>query len=261
MSGLVMPVPLITVPAMSFPVMIGLGPWRLHPHPVAELLAFSMAMALVRRGRRQDPLPASTRSTVLLGGLAGALLGAKGLVLLEHRALVAADPRQALALLLMGKTVVGALLGGLVGVELTKAATGLRRSTGDLFVLPLLVGMAIGRIGCFLSGLDDHTHGLPTALPWGVDFGDGVPRHPTQLYEIAVLVALALLLRPRPGRAWPEGLRFRLFLGTYLAFRLGVDALKPGDPLALGLGAIQWAALAGLLWCLGAPLAGSRRRS
>jgi phosphatidylglycerol:prolipoprotein diacylglycerol transferase len=246
---------------MTFPVRIGFGAWSLPPHPVFELLAFAVALALLRRARRQDPLAAAQRSTVLIGGLAGALLGAKGLVLLEHRALVAGDPRQALALLLMGKTVVGALLGGLVGVELTKAAIGLRRSTGDLFVLPLLAGIAIGRIGCFLTGLDDHTHGLPTTLPWGVDFGDGIPRHPTQLYEIGFLLLLALALRFGSRRTWPEGRRFQLFLGAYLAFRLGVDALKPTQPLAAGLGAIQWAALLGLIWCLVAALADSRRRS
>ena len=118
-----------------------------------------------------------------------------------------------------------------------------------------------GRIGCFLTGLDDHTHGLPTSLPWGVDFGDGIPRHPTQLYEIGFLLLLALALRFGPRRTWPEGRRFQLFLGVYLAFRLGVDALKPTQPLAAGLGAIQWAALLGLIWCLVAALADSRRRS
>ena len=45
-----------------------------------------------------------------------------------------------------------------------------RRSTGDLFVVPLCVGTAIGRIGCFLSGLEDRTYGTPTSLPWGDRF-------------------------------------------------------------------------------------------
>ena len=56
-------------------------------------------------------------------------------------------------------------------------------ATGDLLALPLVLGIAIGRIGCFLSGLEDQSYGVATALPWGVDFGDGVARHPTQLYE------------------------------------------------------------------------------
>jgi hypothetical protein len=72
---------------MTFPARIGFGAWSLPPHPVFELLAFAVALALLRRSRRHDPLAAAQRSTVLIGGLAGSLLGAKGLVLLEHRAL------------------------------------------------------------------------------------------------------------------------------------------------------------------------------
>ena len=62
------------------------------------------------------------------------------------------------------------------GVELAKRACGVTRSTGDQFVWPLAVGTAIGRLGCFFTGLDDHTYGTATRLPWGVDFGDGILR-------------------------------------------------------------------------------------
>ena len=83
-----------------------------------------------------------------------------------------------------GKSVVGALVGGAACRRVDQAAHRRHASaTGDVFAIPLVVGIAIGRIGCFLTGLDDNTHGLPTSLPWAVDFGDGVPRHPAQLYE------------------------------------------------------------------------------
>ena len=71
-----------------------------------------------------------------------------------------------------------------------KRYIGLRTSTGDLYAIPLALGIAIGRIGCFLTGLSDNTYGVPSNLPWAVDFGDGIPRHPTQLYEILFLLAL-----------------------------------------------------------------------
>lgn len=48
--------------------------------------------------------------------------------------------------------------------------------------------MAVGRLGCFFAGLPDYTYGVPTDLPWGVNFGDGVPRHPVQLYESAAML-------------------------------------------------------------------------
>jgi phosphatidylglycerol---prolipoprotein diacylglyceryl transferase len=56
-----------------------------------------------------------------------------------------------------------------------------RRATGDVFAIPLTVGIAVGRVGCFLTGLADNTHGLPANLPWAIDYGDGIPRHPAQL--------------------------------------------------------------------------------
>ncbi len=54
--------------------------------------------------------------------------------------------------------------------------------------------MCIGRVGCFLTGLSDATCGVRTDLPWGVDYGDGVPRHPAQIYEILFLLALGTML-------------------------------------------------------------------
>lgn len=66
----------------------------------------------------------------------------------------------------------------------------MRASTGDLYAIPLALGIAIGRVGCFLTGLPDNTYGTATALPWGINFGDGIPRHPTQLYEVLFLLLL-----------------------------------------------------------------------
>jgi phosphatidylglycerol---prolipoprotein diacylglyceryl transferase len=79
-------------------------------------------------------------------------------------------------------------------------------------------------------------------MPWGVDFGDGVRRHPTQLYEIAAAaLAWPLLARARPRLAAEPGLLFKLLLSGYLAWRLAVDFIKP-VPYAypLGLSGIQW---------------------
>jgi len=81
----------------------------------------------------------------------------------------------------IARSIEGALAGGILAVEALKALAGLRGSTGLRFVAPLATAIAVGRICCFLAGLDDMTFGTATALPWGVDFGDGVCRHPTQL--------------------------------------------------------------------------------
>ena len=80
-----------------------------------------------------------------------------------------------------------------------------------------------------------------------MDFGDGIPRHPTQLYEIVFLAGLAALLLTR-GRGLPtNGDRFKLFMVAYLCWRLLVDVIKPGVPV-FGLSVIQWACLAAVVY-------------
>jgi phosphatidylglycerol:prolipoprotein diacylglycerol transferase len=91
----------------------------------------------------------------------------------------------------VARSIEGAVFGGIVAVELYKRIAGVTVRTGARFALPLAVGVAVGRIGCFFSGLDDFTYGTETPLPWGHDFGDGITRHPVQLYESAAMAAFA----------------------------------------------------------------------
>jgi prolipoprotein diacylglyceryltransferase len=191
------------------------------------------------RGREGDPVGDRARLDVLIGAAVGAMVGARVLWWVG-------EPGVSFAAILQGKTVVGGLLGGLIGVEVTKKIRGIHTRTGDLFVFPLILAMCIGRIGCFLAGPADKTHGLPSNLPWAIAVGDGVRRHPVALYEIAFLIALVPLLRAIHGAV---GDRFRLFLLAYLLFRLGIDFLKPYPaPLAGGLTAIQWVCVAGIVY-------------
>ncbi|MGE0191257.1 MAG: prolipoprotein diacylglyceryl transferase [Planctomycetota bacterium] len=233
--------------ALAFSVPLELFGHHLHPHPVFESLAYVTAFAVYRHARRRrgDPLGDRARLSVLVAAAIGALIGSKLLNLLVDPAASWAH-RAELMTWLGGKTMVGGLLGGVIGVELYKKRRGIRVRTGDLYAVPLLVGIAVGRIGCFLTGLDDLTYGRATSLPWGIDFGDGIRRHPTQLYEIGAMVLLAGYVAFRARRPHAEGDLFRLALLGYLAWRLLVDFIKPG-PRFFGLGAIQWACLAGLL--------------
>ena len=221
-----------------------------HPgwHPIFESLAYVAGYAVFRRerARQGDILAEPQRWTILAAAAVGALVGSRLLGLAEQwpTVLKAWRAGHLLAVLFTpgGKTIVGGLVGGWLGVELVKFFTGIRRRTGDLFALPLCVGIAVGRIGCFVAGLADDTYGKSTGLPWAVEFGDGIGRHPVQLYEIVFLGVLALLVR-RP--MFQEGARFRIFMAGYLTWRFAIDFLKP-QPLAGGLNAIQWACVAGL---------------
>ncbi len=238
---------------VRFPVVFQVGPFALPAHLVFESLGYIVGFRvyLALRARSRDDIPEDTRWSVIAAAAVGAVLGSRLLVWLHQPALAWAhrgDP----AWLSGGKTIVGGLLGGLIAVEWVKRAIGETRSTGDLFVIPLCVGMAIGRIGCFLAGLPDHTYGVATTLPWGVDFGDGVRRHPTQLYEIVVLAAIAAWAfraqRRVAAGSLIRGDVFRGFLCLYLAFRFTLDWIKPEPRPYFGLSGIQVACLFGLLY-------------
>jgi phosphatidylglycerol:prolipoprotein diacylglycerol transferase len=222
-----------------------------HPvwHPVFETLAYAAGYAVFRqvRARQGDVVAEPQRWTVLAAAAIGALVGSRLLGLAEQWPTVRAawQSGHLLALLVSpgGKTIVGGLLGGWLGVELIKRVCGIRRRTGDLFALPLCVGIAIGRIGCFIAGLADDTYGQPTHVPWAVDFGDGIGRHPVQIYEILFLFLVGVIVSTKANL--PEGARFRIFIASYLAWRLAIDFLKP-QPLLNGMNVIQWACAVGL---------------
>mgnify|MGYP000110698136 CR=1 FL=1 len=200
---------------------------------------------LIKKRRGQARITEGTSFAVALGCILGAAVGNKLMFLLEMPFLWS---QQGWLALLQGQSIVGGLLGGLLGVEIAKKIVGVTNSTGDDFILPLMVGTIVGRIGCFLAGLHDGTFGNPTTLPWGVDFGDGLPRHPTQLYDILWVSATGLLLwHYRQPLSRVSGLSFKLYLAAYLLWRLLVDGIKP-VPYAypLGLSGIQWACIIAL---------------
>jgi prolipoprotein diacylglyceryltransferase len=134
----------------------------------------------------------------------------------------------------LGHSIAGAIAGGIVAVELYKLARGIKGSTGLPFVAPLALGIAIGRLGCFFAGLPDYTYGTPTALPWGHDFGDGIPRHPVQLYESAAMVAFLIVFLRAIARHSDFVLKngFYLFVAWYAAQRFAWEFLKPYPTVA-----------------------------
>jgi phosphatidylglycerol---prolipoprotein diacylglyceryl transferase len=102
-------------------------------------------------------------------------------------------------------------------------------AVADLSAPFLLVGQAIGRLGCFLEGC---CYGAVTHGPLGVRMpGHAAPVHPTQLYEAGVdLVLAALVARARSGR----GARFGWMLLGYAAARAAIELVRADPRGALG---------------------------
>ena len=235
-------------PDLTFPVHLRIGSLDLPLHLVCEILAYSLGYQYYRYLRRntRDLISDADRIWIFIGAAGGAFLFSHLLGVLEQPL-----PASGLTLpyILGNKTVAGGFLGGLIGVELIKKAIGVRTSSGDLMTYPLILGLMTGRVGCFLEGLEDGTYGIPSTLPWAMDLGDGLRRHPTNLYEIAFLLLLWLSLTGlEKRRTLSNGSRFKLFLSAYLLFRFAIEFIKPAYGYPIGLSAIQLACLAGLIY-------------
>jgi phosphatidylglycerol---prolipoprotein diacylglyceryl transferase len=199
-----------------------------------------------RRELRRSGLP-ETGVDAGVVGLLGGMAGAKLLWLFEH---LGEEPVTQLLFSRGGMSWFGGFAGGvLAGLWFMN-----RKRLPKISVLAaatpgLAVGHAIGRIGCFLVG-DDY--GRPTDLPWAVAFPEGlpptsVPVHPTQLYEAAALIPLALLLLRwrRQGRA------DHVVLGAYLvlagSLRFAIEFIRVNERVVGILSVAHLAALAAIL--------------
>lgn len=127
------------------------------------------------------------------------------------------------------KSMIGGILGAIIAGELFKNFSNIHQSTGLYFIPGLIVLIIIGRIGCFYAGLDDYTYGIATEVAWSVDFGDGIQRHPVQLYEsltLLIFLFIFLLHYPRQAHFWQQH-GFYLFILIYAGQRFIWEFLKP----------------------------------
>jgi phosphatidylglycerol---prolipoprotein diacylglyceryl transferase len=129
-----------------------------------------------------------------------------------------------------GKTITTGLVGAYLSVELVKLVLGVRAKTGDGLAVPVAVALAVGRLGCFVNPC---CFGEPTGLPWGVDFGDGLRRHPTQLYESLFHAIWAVILVRLNQRDVLRYQRLKLYLLAYCGFRFAVEFIRV-EPKWLG---------------------------
>jgi phosphatidylglycerol:prolipoprotein diacylglycerol transferase len=211
--------------------------WR---YTLLMVLAIATTGVLLRRSQTHLPLLAWEKWALGMGAFCGAMLGAKlPFLLFDWEGL-----RAGTAWFADGKTIMCGLAGAYLGVEATKWSLEIHVKTGDSFATPVAVGVAIGRVACFVAGC---CFGAPTTLPWGVQFvataGDALPRHPTQLYEAAFhAIMAAVLYQLQARRLFPRQLA-KLYILVYLAYRFATEFIRPEPRLYASLTAYQWAAL------------------
>jgi phosphatidylglycerol---prolipoprotein diacylglyceryl transferase len=211
------------------------------PHLAYSLFMLLAIAGLVLARRVQpdlqvEPMPRRQRLLLAWAAFIGAGIGAK------LPFVIAAGPRDWLTLhawLSDGKTVLAGMAGGYLAVEIAKKILGVHAKTGDAIAFPLAVCIAIGRWGCFFNGC---CFGTETHVPWAVDFGDGMHRHPTQIYESLFHLAMAIALWHLLGRCLLRWQRLKLYLIAYCIFRFATEFIRPEPRVTGGLTGYQWGA-------------------
>ena len=220
--------------------------WGVPTHEFFVALGVAVAgVVYLYEARRRDILTEQTAWVAV-----GALLGGALLAKVGSAWRFVGDGTTITELYLYGgRTILGGLAGAYLGAVVTKRIVGVRFSTGDLFAPAIAIGLAIGRIGCFLT----EQIGTTTSMPWGITVSEtaaasivncpqcatGQPMHPSFLYEIAFLSAAFALLWWWRDR-WPvPGLGFKVFLLGYGVFRFGVEFVRGNPELAFGLSGSQ----------------------
>jgi len=234
----------------TFPVMLKLGNGQLTLHAITEVLSFFLAYRYYAflKWRSGDAIPSENRLWIILGAAMGALLGSRLVGGMEDFPALWHSQRP-WSYFYLNKTVLGGFLGGIWGVELIKILIGEKQKSGDLFVYPIILGLIIGRIGCFSMGVHEETYGLPTQFFTGMNLGDGLFRHPVSLYEIAFLLLLWLGLKKIESKELlANGALFKLLMIAYFSFRFLLDFIKPHYTWPIGLSTIQIVSLIGLLY-------------
>ena len=240
------------------PVIFQIGPFALRWYALAYvagiILGWLYGVRLIKnqaiwRGGN-PPVTQAQADDLILWITLGIILGGRlGYVLFYRPDLLWRNPLEVLQIWNGGM----AFHGGALGVAIAVGVYAWRKkvnllSLGDLVAPCVPFGLFFGRVANFING---ELWGRPTDLPWGIIFpsaGDGLPRHPSQLYEAALegIVLFAILRWATHGaKLLPQrGLVAGAFLFFYGIFRIAVEMVRepdfhmPNFPLGLSMGMI-----------------------
>ena len=206
---------------------------------VSMAIAFLVAFWITMKGMEEKRMATEELSAVFIYVMLGGIIGSKMYYAIDNWLL---DGGAFLPLLLSrgGITWYGGLIGGTIAGAIGAKRVGINvKQLADCVAPGVAVGQAIGRIGCFLVG-DDY--GRVSNVPWAVAFPEGAPPtlervHPTQLYEVAWLLPVALLL-------WSRRHKSPFLFGEYMALngagRIVIENWRVNPTVALGMTEPQW---------------------
>lgn len=232
---------------------IHIGPLTLGSYGLMVATGLICAFFILRADFARRGVSADAEAIIGITGLAG-LVGSRLYHLLESPAEFFADPWPQL-FSTMGFAFVGAIVGGFLALVLLAK----RFRMSMLLMLDAAspaaaMGYGIGRIGCLISG--DGDYGIPTSLPWGMSFPNGiVPTtervHPTPIYEFLAAILIFWILWRLGARGLkthaPNGIIFAAYLVLTGISRFLVEIIRINPRSFYGLTNAQAASVVSVL--------------
>ncbi len=205
------------------PVLFQIGDIEFSTYTFFVILGMIAGLLIYLREARKCHQNNEKSYMIVIGAFIGSTIGAKLLELLLNTDRLA-SANDLLFFLFSGRTIIGGLIGGTLGVWVTKKLLNIQGRRGNLFAPAIALGVCIGRLGCFFEGC---CYGKPSNLPWAVDFGDGIPRHPTQLYESAFMLMMFFVIQfGFKKKAVAPGFLFYFLMIAYFIFRFFIEFIR-----------------------------------
>src|SRR5262245_17398060 len=214
------------------------GPFTLHTYGLLLAVAFLGGLWVASRQAKRASLDANRVTDMAVWVLIAGLVGAKVMLVFVDWARYTASPRELWSLFQSGGVFYGGLLGGMLMAWWYARRHALPAwPTADVLAPGVVLGQAIGRLGCFFAGC---CYGKPASAPWAVTFTSsyanrhvGTPvdiaLHPSQLYEsFACFLIFFLLLWIAPRKRF-AGQVVLVYAVLYSVARFGLEFFR-GDP-------------------------------
>jgi phosphatidylglycerol---prolipoprotein diacylglyceryl transferase len=217
------------------PVLLEIGPLTIRWYGVMIATACLLGIWLTGKEADRKGLDKKIIQDFSLYAVIGAIIGARFYyVAFGDWSLFLKKPLSLFAIWQGGLAIHGGILGGLlVGLFYTRKHKISFLKLADTLTPSIILGQAIGRIGCFFNG---DAHGYPTDLPWGIVFSPETPAgqmfpgqslHPTQLYEMILnLIIFGVLWKVRK-KIKIEGYLFLHYVMLYSIIRIFVEHFRP----------------------------------
>ncbi|MFQ6616893.1 MAG: prolipoprotein diacylglyceryl transferase, partial [Fidelibacterota bacterium] len=216
-------------------------PVKIYSYGVMLVVAFLVDYVLLKselKRRGKDPRLAGD---IVFWAAVGGIVGSRVYYIVENLDRFVRHP---FGMIFGGAGLVflGGLVGGLIAVTLLLKKRGEPwLPMADALAPLVMLGYAIGRIGCFLVG-DDY--GVACSLPWGIAFPKGTPPidtpvHPTQLYETGLGLILFGVLWNLRTKLKPHGMLFFLYLVLAGVERFFIEFIRTNPRYLLGLTGAQ----------------------